>query len=126
MTLALRIILLCVSVFLVYFVLRRIRKAKLQIEYSLFWIGVSVLLLILSVFPQLAYFFAGLCGIKSPVNFIFLFMIFILMVHCFGQTLKMSHLENMIQNLTQEIAVRDNIAKEEKKERKEQESKKSQ
>ncbi len=47
MTLALRIILLCVSVFLVYFVLRRIRKAKLQIEYSLFWIGVSVLLLIL-------------------------------------------------------------------------------
>ena len=113
MTVSLRVILICVSLLVVFYVLRRIRKAKLKIEYSLFWIVFSLLLLVLSVFPGIATMLAEWCGIKSAVNFIFLFMIFIVLLHSFYLTFKVSHLENMIQNLTQEIAVRDALSKEE-------------
>lgn len=120
MSLSLRIILFGVSLLLAVYALRRIRKASLKIEYSLFWIVFAGLLLILSIFPKIAYWLAGLCGIQSPVNFIFLFMIFILLLHNFFMTLKVSHLENMIQNLTQEMAVRNTIALEKKKKKEEQ------
>ena len=113
MTVSLRVILICVSLLVVFYVLRRIRKAKLKIEYSLFWIVFSFLLLILSIFPDIATMLATMCGIKSAVNFIFLFMIFIVLLHSFYLTFKVSHLEDMIQNLTQEIAVRDALSKEE-------------
>lgn len=112
MSMSLRVILFIVSFLVALYVLRRIRKSKLKIEYSLFWIVFSFLLLVLSIFPQIAIALADLCGIQSPVNFIFLFMIFILLLHNFYITFRVSHLENMIQNLTQEIAVRDVMNKE--------------
>ncbi len=109
----LRIILFIVSVVSVVFVVRKIRKANLKIEYSLFWIVFSFLLLVLSIFPNLTYVMAKLCAIEAPVNFIFLFMIFLLLLHSFYLTLKTSRLENMIQNLTQEIAIRSKIEEDE-------------
>lgn len=101
----LRIVLIIVSVLTVAYIFHKIRRAKLKIEYSLFWIGVSALLVLLSLFPQIAYAFSNLLGFMSPVNFIFLFMIFILLINSFFLTNKVSQLENMIHNLTQKIAV---------------------
>lgn len=106
MSMSLRIILFVTSVFVFLFIMKKIRKSKLKIEYALFWIVSSILLLVLSIFPQIAYFFADLCGIKSPVNFIFLFAIMVLFVNNFYLTIKISHLDNMINCLTEEIAVR--------------------
>ena len=86
-----------------------------KLNMLLFWIVSSILLLILSIFPQIAYFFADICGIKSPVNFIFLFSIMVLFVHNFYLTLRISNLDNMINSLTEEIAVRNYYKKEEGK-----------
>lgn len=102
-----RIILIVVSLFTLIGVIRKIRNAKVQIESSLFWIVFSSLLLILSIFPQIAEFAADLLGMYSTVNFIFLFVIFILLVHQFTNSIKISQLENKIKELTQEIAVRE-------------------
>lgn len=112
MSISLRVILFIASICVFFFIMKRIRKAKLKIEYALFWIVSSILLLVLSVFPQIAYFFADICGIKSPVNFIFLFSIMVLFVHNFYLTLRISHIDNMIDNLTEEIAVREFYKKE--------------
>lgn len=105
----LRVVLIIVSLVTVVYVVHKIKRSKLQIEYSLFWIIVSGLILVLSIFPKLAYWISGVLGFMSPVNFIFLFMIFILLVHSFYLTNKCSQLENMIQDLTQEIAVRKTV-----------------
>ena len=115
MSTSLRVILFVASLCVFFFIMKKIKKAKLKIEYALFWI-VSSLLLILSVFPQIAYFFADICGIKSPVNFIFLFSIMVLFVNNFYLTLRLSHLDNMVNSLTEEIAVRDYYKKEEENE----------
>lgn len=105
MTGVFRVVLLLASIGTMLFMLKRIRHAKIQIEDSLFWILFSALLLILSVFPGIADFMAGVVGIYSTVNFIFLFFIFILLIKEFSMTIKISQLENKIKELTQEIAL---------------------
>ena len=118
MSTSLRVILFVASLCVFFFIMKKIKKAKLKIEYALFWIVSSILLLILSIFPQIAYFFADICGIKSPVNIIFLFSIRVLFVHNFYLTLRISNLDNMINSLTEEIAVRNYYKKEEENESK--------
>lgn len=76
MSLALRILLMIFSVGFVYFVLKRIHKDQLRIQDSIFWILLSVLVLILAFFPQIAIGMAQQLGIISPVNFVFLVFTF--------------------------------------------------
>lgn len=105
MTNIFRIILLVVSLFTMIFMLKRIRQSKIQIEDSLFWILFAIMVVILGAFPVIADFMAGVIGIYSTVNFIFLFFIFILLIKEFSMTIKISQLENKIKELTQEIAL---------------------
>ena len=115
MSIVLRIVLILISGITFMIMVRKIRTAKVQIENSLFWIVFSVLLLVLSIFPQIAVYAARLLGIQTPVNFIFLFVIFILLLQQFSVSIKISQLENKIKSLTQELAVRELISKEEDK-----------
>lgn len=105
MTLALRIVLLLASIFLVIFVLRGIRKSKFRIEDSIFWVFFSLLVLILSIFPDIATAAAAAIGISAPVNFIFLLFIFILLLKIFYMSIHISQLETSIKELTQQIAI---------------------
>ena len=107
MTLVFRIILIVISLLTMISIIRKIRFAKMQIENSLFWIAFSFLLLILSIFPVIAEVAADLLGMYSTVNFIFLFVIFVLLAHQFTNSIKIAQLENKIKELTQEIAVRE-------------------
>lgn len=106
MNLVLRIVLIVASVLTTLYIMRKIRNSKAQIEDSIFWILLSLLLLVISIFPGIPTAFAQILGIMAPVNFLFLFMIFILLVKVFSMSLKISALENRLKNLTQEIAIR--------------------
>ena len=57
-----RLLLIAGSLCTVLFILRRIRHAKIQIEDSIFWFAFSGLLLLLSLFPQIAYWVAARLG----------------------------------------------------------------
>lgn len=106
MTIIFRVVLLIASLGTMMFMLKRIRYSKIQIEDSLFWIMFSALVLLLSVFPQIADFLSGVVGIYSTTNFIFLFFIFILLIREFTLTIKISQLENKVKELTQAIAIK--------------------
>lgn len=116
MTPLFRVILILVSLFTLCGIVKKVRNAKVQIESSLFWLLFSILLLILSIFPQIAEFVADLLGVYSTVNFIFLFVIFVLLIHQFFNSIKISQLENKLKELTQEIAVKELRSKNKKEE----------
>lgn len=105
MTLVFRILLIVVSLFTTYYILKRIRQSKLQIEYAIFWIIFSGVLIVFSIFPWLVSMFTRMIGMQLPVNFIFLLFIFVLMVKLFFMTIELSALENKVKELTQEIAL---------------------
>lgn len=102
---ALRVILLIAAIGLVVFLLHSIKKSKMSIEDALFWMGCSFLILLMSIFPEIPSFLSDTIGFMSPVNFVFLFFIFVLIIRDFLSNRRISQLENRVKELTQQIAL---------------------
>jgi hypothetical protein len=105
MSAVVRIILIFASVCLLVFIGRSIKKSKMRIEDSIFWMLLAVAILLLSIFPQIATLASDAMGFQAPVNFIFLFFIFILLMKGFATSKHVSELENKVKELSQQIAV---------------------
>ena len=103
-----RVLLIVVSLFFLWYVLRKIRKSQLQIEHSIFWVMLSLIFIIFSIFPETVYFFTNICGMVAPVNFLFLTMIFILLIKIFTMSIRMGQMEEKIKNLAQQVAIQNN------------------
>ena len=109
-----RLALICVSVLFFGYVIHKIRKSQLQIEHAIFWVALSFLFILFSLFPQLVEWLTHFCGMVAPVNFLFLmtsavlFMIFILLLRTFIMSIRMADLEEKVKNLTQKIAIQNN------------------
>lgn len=119
MSIYIRVLLVIGAIALLGFMLKRIRQSKLKIEYTVFWIGFSVVLVFMGLFPQVVSFVAGKLGFQSTVNMVFLIIIFILIVKLFFNTIQISALENKVDSLTQQIAIDRKIDKDVKKSNKE-------
>ena len=59
----------------------------------------------MGVFPQILTRIAKILGFQSPVNMVYLIVIFVLIVKLFYNTLHISALENKIDSLVQQIAI---------------------
>lgn len=105
LSLALRIILIVAALGLIVFLLRSIKKSKMNISDSMFWLAFSLLIFLLSIFTEIPLWLADVIGVMSPVNFVFLVFIFILIVRDFLSNRRISQLENRVKELTQQIAL---------------------
>lgn len=105
MSIGLRFVLILISIVTMIYMLRKIRQSKLQIEYAIFWIFFSFMLIFISIFPKVVYWMTSLIGIQSPVNFIFLAIIFILIMKNFMMTLQLSQTEGKLRELIQKFAL---------------------
>jgi len=113
---ALRIFLILTSIAVTLYALRKIRKSQLDIDDSFFWIFFSVLLLVMSIFPQIPIFCAKLLGIESPANFVFLFMLCIAFFKIFSVAVELSMTKHRLNHLIQRLALREEKKEEAKKE----------
>lgn len=105
MPISLRILLIAVALISSGSMLRKIRKSKLQIEYTLFWVIFSVLLILMAIFPGVVQVVANWFGIYSPANLVFAAIIFILLVKVFLMTVELSNLEVKLKELAQKFAL---------------------
>lgn len=100
-----RQVLFVVSVISFIFVVFYIRKSRVKIEDTIFWVLASVMLLVFSIFPGIVYFIAGILDIRSPANFVFALFIFLLLVSQFYTTMKLSHVQIRLNELAQRVAL---------------------
>ena len=107
MSIQIRVILILISGLTMYYIIKKIRESKLEIEQSLFWIVFSTLIILMSIFPKCVYWLTDMLQIQSPVDFVFLLIIFILIIKSFSLTLQLSRLENRFKTLVQEIALKE-------------------
>lgn len=112
MTVTLRGVLIVVSVLTMLMIMRKIRLSKMRIEDSVFWIGFSFLLILFSLFPKAVYLVSDLAGTQTPVNFIFLAVIFVLILRMFRLTVKLSELETKVRDLVQKMAIDEALERE--------------
>ncbi|HIV87245.1 MAG TPA: DUF2304 domain-containing protein [Candidatus Pygmaiobacter gallistercoris] len=89
---------------MVYFIYK-IRKNRLQIGYTIFWSLFSAFLVVLGAVPEIVGWAAGLIGVKSPANLLYLCIIFVLIIKQFTTTIKLSTMDRQITELTQYIAL---------------------
>ena len=105
MTVILRCVLIVVSILLTFFVLKKIRQSKVKIVDSIFWVMFALMMVVFSIFPGLADILSDFVGTYSTSNFIFMFVIFILLVKVFFLSLKISQLESRVTELIQQLAL---------------------
>ena len=114
-----RIVLFVGSVLSFFIVVRNIKKRKIRMEDGIFWIVIGFMLVILSIFPQIAVWLAGVFGVQSASNFVFLLVIFLLGAHQFTLSIKISGLNVKLSELVQNEAVTDMLERESAKKEKE-------
>ena len=100
-----RLVLLVVV--LVYFVVavRLIHRKKLSLNYSLLWLFMLLVLLIMILFPQLVYGLTALVGIDLPINMLFTGFAFISLVLLFYLTCIVSRENEKSRTMAQQIAL---------------------
>ena len=104
---SLRILLVISAVFVLIFVVRKIRKSQLQVMDAVFWLFFSLSFVLLAVFPQIASALASLLGFQAASNFVFLYVIAALVVRDFSQTVTLARLRERFNTLLQEVALRE-------------------
>lgn len=89
------------------YILRKIRKSEITIADSTFWFLFAVSLVLLALFPQIAFFFSEALQIQSPSNFVFLYVIAVLVIREFLSTVELAKLRARLTTLTQREALDD-------------------
>ena len=97
------------------YILRKIRRSEITIADSTFWFLFAASLVLLAVFPQIAFFLSNLLQIQSPSNFVFLYVIAVLVIREFTATVELSKLRARLTSLTQREALNDLSARTEGK-----------
>ena len=82
-----------------------IRKNSLRLKYSLLWFLAGLIMLILAIWPQILYWFSRLVGISMPVNALYAFMFFFVIIILVALTSIASRLNDKVKKLTQEQAI---------------------
>ncbi|MBF0909641.1 MAG: DUF2304 domain-containing protein, partial [Atopobium sp.] len=90
MTLVLRILLLIGALFAMGIVINSVRKSKIRISDSVYWVVSAGILVLFALIPQLAYFFSGLFGFMSPANFVLMLVIVMMLIRIFHQSCAIS------------------------------------
>lgn len=114
MTLVLRILLLIGALFAMGIVINSVRKSKIRISDSVYWVVSAGILVLFALIPQLAYFFSGLFGFMSPANFVLMLVIVMILIRLFHQSCAISKLTYKVEQLSTELALRDKDARDEK------------
>lgn len=104
---ALRILLIAASIVTLIYITRKIRRAQLKLVDGFSWLLMSIFFIIISIWPQIIYWMCNWLGIISPINLVYLIVIFLLLMKLFFASIRISRLESRVNDLAQEVAIRD-------------------
>lgn len=105
MSMTLRALLIIFAVLVFTYVIRKLKKSQIQVLDSLFWLLFSLSFVLLGVFPEIALFISSELGFMSASNFVFLYVIAVLVVRDFSNSLRISKQEERVNGLAQSIAL---------------------
>ena len=82
-----------------------LRKKSLNLKYSLLWMFMAVVLLVMVAFPGLVEFLAGLIGVASYINAIFMSFIFFILLLVVSLSSIVSKQRREIKTLIQNMEI---------------------
>lgn len=109
MSIIIRILLILVSTCMLLYMIRKLRKEQMQLLDTLFWTVFSFIIFLMSIFSQFVIECTQYLGIVSPVNFVYLVIIFFLILRIFMLNVRVCKLELKLNEYVEKIAVWNNI-----------------
>ena len=113
MSILFRLLLLIGAIAVFAFILKKIRKSEIKIADATFWFVFGASIVLLSIFPQIAYFFCDIFDIDSPIHFVYLVIIGVLLVRLFTVNVELAKLRTKVTTLVQNEALARHEAKHE-------------
>lgn len=102
----LRVVLFVSALIVLAVIIRRLKTSQIQVMDSIFWLLFSFSFVLLAIFPQIASILASMLGFQAASNFVFLYVIAILVLRDFSMTVKYAKLRDKLDQLVQELALR--------------------
>lgn len=105
MTMKLRVILALILLLGLGYLISLIKKRKLDLKYSILWLLVPVVILIIVVIPGVLEWLAAILGIYDVMNMVFFLGFIFLISVVFSFTVALSKMADSIRQLTQKVAL---------------------
>lgn len=105
MTATLQIFLVIFCLVLLFLVVTQINKARVIFTDFNYWLVFIIFLLVMAIFPQLAYILTSALGVQTPAIGIFLIVIALLVLLVLSLSFRISVLNRRFIQLTQKIAI---------------------
>lgn len=103
----LQMVFIFASVITFLFVIKKIQKHGLNIDDAVVWILWSIILLVISIFPQIPSWISSKLGFISTSNFVLSAFVFFLYIMLFAQTAEISKLKDKQKELIQKLSIKE-------------------
>jgi len=94
-----------VVVVVVVAMLWMLRTRRIREKYAAIWLLLTFAVVVLGVFPGLAFWLSDLLGVQTPVNLVFAVALVVLAAVCLQLSTEVSNLEEETRTLAEEIAL---------------------
>ncbi len=105
MHISLNIVLIIITLIYIFLILKSIRKKKLQMSFSVFWLITGILLIIALLIPNLVENISKILGFEVPANMVFCLTIFVSFYLIFNLTIGLSKENKKNTMLVQEVSI---------------------
>lgn len=112
MTTQLRVLLIIMLLLTGAVVVRQIKKKNLALQYTISWLFLLLVILIVAIFPAILGWLSSLMGIELPINMVFFLGFVFTLIIMYRLTEAASKMSREITDLTQKVALLDKEIKE--------------
>ena len=106
MSFRLQIVVIVAMALALIYLIRQIFRKKLDIKYGIIWLGMSILIMVFAIWPNLLGRLSDLMGIASPVNMLFFIGLVLQMAAIYVLSRNVGVLLDKVGRSSQEIAIR--------------------
>lgn len=101
----LTVVAIVVCLALVVALLHLLRTRRIREKYAAVWIVLTLAVVVIGVFPGLAFWLSDLVGVQTPANLLFALASLVLLAVCIQLSTEVSALEEETRTLAEEVAL---------------------
>ena len=101
----LRFILLIGSILYLFVIFFLLKKGKLNVQYSIIWLGLAFVFILFSAVPHIVYILRDILSIEVPVNLVFTMLFGFVLLLLLSLSIIVTGFANKIKRLTQTQAL---------------------
>lgn len=101
----LRVIVVLACIAFVALVFKQVSRGRLLLQYSLLWLTLALVTMLVSIFPEPVFALARYLGFDTPSNFVFFVALFFLLAICLSLSVVVSKQTQHAKTLVQKLAL---------------------